>query len=50
MIFTDGLCSLRLRKRCEWQGAIYESVTAVPPIPLLSGAGLGAQALQRGGD
>ncbi|EFN53029.1 hypothetical protein CHLNCDRAFT_137245 [Chlorella variabilis] len=36
MTFIDGLCSLRLRVPCEWQGAIYESVTAVPPIPLLS--------------
>jgi hypothetical protein len=36
---TDGgLCSLRLRRPCEWEGALYESVTAVAPLPLVSGA------------
>jgi hypothetical protein len=39
LTFTDGLCSLRLRRPCEWEGALYESVTAVAPVQLLSGAG-----------
>ena len=33
----DGQCSLRLRVPCEWEGAVYEAVTAVQPMPLLSG-------------
>jgi hypothetical protein len=33
----DGLCSLRLRTPCEWEGAVYDAVTAVTPIPVLSG-------------
>jgi hypothetical protein len=37
LTFTDGLCSLRLREACEWEGALYESVTAVVPVPLQSG-------------
>ncbi len=33
----DGLCSLRLRAPCEWDGVVFEAVTAVKPMPLLSG-------------
>lgn len=33
----DGLCSLRLRTPCEWEGAVYDAVTALAPIPVLSG-------------
>ena len=33
----DGTCSLRLRTPCEWDGVVYEAVTAVAPVPLLSG-------------
>ncbi|KAI3424696.1 hypothetical protein D9Q98_008086 [Chlorella vulgaris] len=36
MTFEDGLCSLRLRTPCEWEGAVYQSVVAVQPLPLLS--------------
>ena len=33
----DGTCSLRLRTPCEWDGVLYEAVSAVQPVPLLSG-------------
>lgn len=33
----DGLCSLRLRQPCEWEGVRYEAVTAVDPVPVTSG-------------
>jgi hypothetical protein len=41
MTFEDGLCSLRLRTPCEWEGAVYQSVVAVQPLPLLSGEARG---------
>ncbi len=41
MTFEDGLCSLRLRTPCEWEGAVYQSVVAVQPLPLLSGEAKG---------
>lgn len=34
----DGLCSLRLRKPCLWQGDRYDGVVAVQATPVLSGA------------
>ncbi|KAI3424691.1 hypothetical protein D9Q98_008081 [Chlorella vulgaris] len=44
MTFEDGLCSLRLRTPCEWEGAVYQSVIAVQPLPLLSVLGANATA------
>lgn len=32
----DGLCSLRLRTPCEWEGAVYQAVGPVQAIPLTS--------------
>lgn len=37
MTAQDGMCSLRLRKRCEWEGTVYDAVTAVEPVPVKSG-------------
>lgn len=34
----DGLCSLRLRKPCLWEGDRYDGVVAVQATPVLSGA------------
>ena len=43
MVELDGLCSLRLRKPCEWEGALWEAVGPVQTVPVLSGAlGIGA--------
>ena len=42
----DGTCSLRLRTPCEWDGVVYEAVTAVAPVPLLSGGWPGWEALR----
>lgn len=36
--YADGLCSLRLREPCEWEGVAYEAVGDVQRVPLLSGA------------
>lgn len=48
MAEVDGLCSLRLREQCEWEGALYTAAVAVEPVPALSGAGRGARALRSG--
>lgn len=37
MTEVDGLCSLRLRQECEWEGALFSAVTAVEPVPALAG-------------
>ncbi|EFN53027.1 expressed protein [Chlorella variabilis] len=34
--YADGLCSLRLREPCEWEGVAYEAVGDVQRVPLLS--------------
>lgn len=36
MGMLDGLCSLRLREPCEWQGAMFEAVGPVQPVSVLS--------------
>lgn len=41
MLEPSGLCSLRLRTPCEWDGVFYQAVGAVEPVPVLSGAGAG---------
>jgi hypothetical protein len=41
MAEADGLCSLRLRTPCQWEGVVYEAVGPVQPVPLLSGAAVG---------
>lgn len=37
MMNDDGLCSLRLRQGCEWEGVYYHAVTTVESVPVLSG-------------
>lgn len=34
---ADGLCSLRLREPCEWEGALYQGVGVVEPVPFKTG-------------
>jgi hypothetical protein len=41
MLEPSGLCSLRLRTPCEWDGVFYQAVGTVEPVPVLSGAGAG---------
>jgi len=36
MVELDGLCSLRLRVPCEWEGAMYDAVGPVQSVPVLS--------------
>ena len=42
MADLSGLCSLRLRTPCEWDGVMYQAVGAVEPVPVLSGERCGA--------
>ena len=44
MLEPSGLCSLRLRTPCEWDGVFYQAVGTVEPVPVLSGAGAGGRA------
>ena len=37
MTEMEGLCSLRLRAPCEWEGVVYEAVGAVRALPIKSG-------------